>query len=161
MLAVTQNKIVIAHFHALKDIYNHLCKMQYGFCSSIESYFSHDPNETYYNYASPAPTRIHCLVVYNVNGIRLSREHLVGEFRKFRKPVRYNYGSKRHHRSSYHRRPHTTQERACSTLVHRDECEPKWRAKRNCHSLPNSYDDVSHYDIYNRNWKRFRMTRYK
>jgi hypothetical protein len=161
MFTVTQGNKTVAVFNTLLELYNFYKRMYCG-AYQLELRFSHDPYETYFGYGVHIlPARIPYLVITNHNGLRLSRDHLLGEFRKFCKPRVHFYGFKRHPRCSYHRRPSTIQERALSVSVNYEDGEPRWRAKRNYHNLPNTYDDLQHYDVNNRNWKRYRLEQYK
>jgi len=64
-----------------------------------------------------------------------------------------------------HRHPKTTQERRIARAHERDEdlryYGIKVRAKRNFRNLPNAWDDISHSDWGQKNWKNYRRTQYK
>lgn len=57
------------------------------------------------------------------------------------------------------RRPQTTQERRMSFKV--DDLEPEVRTKRNYKNLPNAWDDKNIASWYDKNWKKYRKTKYK
>ena len=63
--------------------------------------------------------------------------------------------------SGYHyfRHPRTMQERRLAIPME-PEIEPLQRARRNHHNLPTSYDDLKNFSRSDRNWKRFRKTRW-
>lgn len=69
-------------------------------------------------------------------------------------------GVRRPRGGNYFRHPKTTNERRWATPVLEDG-EPAPRAARNSHHLPNSWDDYQRASREDRNWKRFRKTRWK
>jgi len=149
----TNVNVEIGCFDNINDIYNHFRSIYYIHGSSLAELFSHNP----FDYR---------LVVENYNGVRYSRDTLLGNFRAISKKQKerysnYFYGFKRHNRSHYHRRPKTISERRASVSVIKEEGEPIWRYSRNHHNLPTTYDDLTCRDTYNRNWKRYRKKQYK
>jgi hypothetical protein len=159
------NLKVIGDFGSFKSVYEYFKHTRlYGYVG-IESIFSHNSDETYRKETTwGMSVPVYCFVIENHKGLRYSREFIVNEFKKYQKKYRYyNYfnGGKRHPRGHYHRHPHTLQEIKASAHVLMEECEPIWRASRNHHNLPDSYDDINHYDDYNRNWKRYRKQQWK
>lgn len=69
-------------------------------------------------------------------------------------------GTGRHNWGYCHRRLHTTPERRWAQFI-REEGEPAPRAARNVHNIPDSWDDYPILSREDRNWKRFRKTRWK
>ncbi|WP_160331264.1 hypothetical protein [Burkholderia cenocepacia] len=61
----------------------------------------------------------------------------------------------------YFRRMRHMNERRQAALVVEEEGEVAPRAARNLHGLPNPWDDYPCHSRDNRNWKRFRKTRWK
>ncbi len=169
---------IIDEFESIERLYDYykLVRGRYG----LESLFSHNPFELYkrnftfhrtgeqsyfYDTHWCEPPE-YCMVVYNENNIRLSRETLLGIFRKFDKKHycrmwRGMPGHKRNYRGHSYRPIRTYQERRESNNVLAEEGEPVWRARRNWVNLPNVFDDVPHLDQNDRCWKRFRKTRWK
>lgn len=106
----------------------------------------------------------HCWYVVTHNNNILHPGEIVAAWKKRRakrnSQPQYNPGRKRHH-CRYFRRPHTTQERRLSVAWISEEGEPAPRGSRSFCNLPNSWDDYTRSDYYNRNWKKFRKTQYK
>lgn len=159
------NLKLVGDFNCFKDVYYYFkFHRPYG-SVGLETIFSHNSDEVFrkeHEWGMTVP--VYCFVIENHKGLRYSREFIACEFKKiFRKQVRYNYfnGSKRHPRGHYHRHPHTLQEIKASAHVLMEEGEPIWRSARNHHNLPDSYDDINHYDDYNRNWKRYRKQQWR
>jgi hypothetical protein len=148
------NPKIIGDFDSFKDIYE-----QFKY-----SQFSHNPNEEYRKVSEwGMSVPVYCFVIENHKGLRYGREFITNEFKAFRKKYNWWYfnGFKRHPRGHYHRHPHTLQESKASAHVLVEEGEPIWRASRNYHNLPDTYDDIHHYDECNRNWKRYRKQQWK
>lgn len=159
------NLKVVGDFVSFEEIYEHFKHIRpYGY-GNIGSMFSHNPDEAYRKDTYwGMGVHVYCYVVENHKGLRYSREFILNEFKKgLKKSIHYNYfyGGKRHPRGYYHRHPHTLQEIKASAHVLVEDGEPIWRASRNHHNLPDSYDDINHYDDYNRNWKRYRKQQWK
>jgi len=60
----------------------------------------------------------------------------------------------------WYRKPKTFCDRRASCSIV-DEFEPKFRAARNLHNLPTSWDDIKNSTRKIRSWKRFRKQQYK
>lgn len=160
MFTVSKNHKVVATFETLHELYSHY-KTQFYYVNRLHLYFSHNPLDSWIDYDK---LKQHCFVVANANGIFLSRDYLLGEFRKIYKVTRTKqsyHRAKRRPLWSFHRRPSTSQECAASANVGYEDGEPIWRAKRNVHNLPNTFDDLTRSTNDQRNWKRYRKTRYK
>jgi hypothetical protein len=118
----------------------------------------------YYKYIHP----IYCYTIENSKGIKFNKDFIQSEFKKYyKKHTKRNFspnyycwtGRKRCHRYNYHREIYTTQERRYNSAVLKNELEPNIRGKRS--NLPSCWDDITRYDAFNNNWKRYRKTQYK
>lgn len=179
MLYVKQAKyhggiVEIGQFTDIKAVYNY-CRNLYIYypgASRISARFSHNFDEiysnggTFYNDINGTlrlTEREYCYVIENSSGIRYSRDTVYGLFNKLDKPhknTRYFYGRNKHYRSHY-RHIATTQERRFASGILLEEGEVPPRAKRNLANLPNAWDEYPHFDVYDRNWKRYRKKQYK
>lgn len=160
----TKRDVLVLTCQTMQEVYDHFVAM-FGKWSRFETYFDNDPLATYGVKRAPYGLEVpeHCFVITDNNDLRYSYEYVKGTFRKIRNPsgtgyYRYFYGGVKHHRS-YYREVATFNERKHAVVV--DEFEPKIRCKRNATNLPNSWDDILHEDVRNRNWKRYRKHQWK
>jgi len=105
--------------------------------------------------------KIKANVVYDHNGKIFTPEHLLGLFRKYRKPFNRRYassGRKSKHRR-YVRRIKTFQERKWAHAWDDEEFAPKVRLARQGKVLPNPWDDIKRYN--QKSWKKHRKHQWK
>lgn len=162
----TKKDRVLGTFQDITELYHYFSKY-YG-RYKLADRFSHNPYD-YYNvckYLWDTNVKYHYMVIVNERGIHYSQELVRGMFNDLNKKQRERAqkfswvpGAKKHSRCSFHRRPKTKQERTFVANIVKEDGEPKWRDARI--KLPTSWDDLNHYDHYNRNWKRYRKTRWK
>ena len=93
---------------------------------------------------NPDHFRLYTEVVCDENGLILTPDFLVGEFRKYQasqKPRRY-YGWNSGWWKCHHRHPRTTNERKQYDACMVDDDAPNVRGKRRPSNLPNTWDDI-------------------
>lgn len=145
----------VGYFNTINELKNHFANL-YRTRYLLDK-FSFNPYSKFRQ--SYCGSSEYSYIIENEKGVRFSDETIRGIF-KNPKRVDYYTGSKHHCRRSCYRQIRTTQERRMACVVLKEELEPTWRGKRGC-GLPNSWDDIQHFDEYNRNWKRYRKTRWK
>jgi len=165
----------IGYFESLNDIIKFFSKSNTYYevikKFSFNSYEIYKPGywfkdlerKIYLKYIHP----IYCYTIENHKGIKFNKDFIQSEFKKhYKKHTKRKYspnyycwtGRKYSHRYNYHRRMHTVQERRFNSAVIKEELEPNIRAKRL--NLPSYWDDITRYDVFNNNWKRYRKTQY-